>query len=50
MLNGINAFLDTHFIEQDMDEIYCTLGNAINHEKTVRFVESDYDFEVIQTD
>lgn len=44
MLNGINAFLDTHFTEQDMEEIYCTLGNKINHEKTVRFIESDYDF------
>lgn len=48
MLNGINAFLDTHFTKQDMDEIYCALGNAINHEKTVRFVESDYDFDVLK--
>lgn len=31
-----------------MDEIYCALGNAINHEKTVRFVESDYNFSVIR--
>lgn len=48
MLNGINAFLDTNFTEKDMDEIYCILGNAINHEKTVDFVESDYDFEVLK--
>lgn len=48
MLNGINAFLDTHFTEQDMDEIYCALGKAINHEKTVRFVKSDYDFDVLK--
>lgn len=48
MLNGINAFLDTHFTEQDIGTIYCVLGNAINHEKTVRFVESDYDFEVLK--
>lgn len=48
MLNGINAFLDAHFTEQDMDEIYCALGNAINHEKTVRFVKSDYDFGVLK--
>lgn len=48
MLNGINAFLDTKFTESDMAKIYCALGNAINHEKTVRFVESDYDFEVLK--
>lgn len=47
MLNGINAFLDTNFTEQDMEEIYCALGNAINHKKTVRFIESDYDFNVL---
>lgn len=48
MLNGINAFLDTNFTKEDMDEIYCALGNAINHEKTVRFVGSDYDFGVLK--
>lgn len=48
MLNGINAFLDTHFTEQDMDVIYCALGNAINHGKTVQFAESDYDFKVLE--
>ncbi|MCI9081472.1 MAG: hypothetical protein HFI70_03960 [Lachnospiraceae bacterium] len=48
MLNGINAFLDTNFTEDDMDKIYCALGNAVEHEKTVRFVQSDYDFEVLK--
>lgn len=47
MLNGINAFLDTNFTEQDMEKIYCALGNAVNHEKTMRFIESGYDFEIL---
>lgn len=46
MLNGINSFLDTNFNQESMEEIYQYLGNAINHELTVRFVESGYDFEV----
>lgn len=48
MLNGINAFLDTSFSEQDMDIIYCALGNCINHKRAVRFVESGYDFKALE--
>ena len=47
MLDGINDFLETDFSESDMEEIYQYIGNAINHEKTVRFVESGYDFNVL---
>ena len=48
MLDGINDFLETGFTESDMEEIYIHLGNAINPEKTVRFVESGYDFEILE--
>lgn len=48
MLNGINSFLDTTFNQESMEKIYCALGNAINHELTVRFVESEYDFRVLE--
>ena len=48
MLDGINDFLETDFTESDMEEIYQYLGNSINHEKTVRFIESGYDFEVLE--
>lgn len=48
MLDGINDFLETDFTESDMEEIYQYLGNAINHDKTVRFVESGYDFKVLE--
>lgn len=42
MLDGINAFLGTSFTPDDMDQIYTYLGNACNHEKTVRFVKCGY--------
>lgn len=48
MLNGINAFLDTGFSEEDISKIYEALGNRINHEKTIRFIESGYDFEILE--
>jgi hypothetical protein len=50
MLNGINAFLDTGFSEDEMRTIYQHLGNAINHEKTIKFIESGYDFAVLQSE
>lgn len=50
MLDGINDFLETGFTESDMEEIYIHLGNAINPEKTVRFIESGYNFKVLEDD
>lgn len=48
MLQGINEFLDTEFTEEDMEVIYTYLGNAIKHEKTIRFIESGYDMDVLK--
>ena len=45
--DGINAFLDTNFSEEDFDRIYTYLGNSCNHPKTLRFVRSGYDFSVL---
>jgi hypothetical protein len=47
MRNGINNFLETNFSEQDMDIIYTKLGNAINHELSVKFVNSGYDLNIL---
>lgn len=47
MQNGINHFLDTSFSEDEMREIYQHLGNAVNHDKTIKFIESRYDFSVL---
>lgn len=42
MLSGINQFLGTDFTEIDMESIYIHLGNACDHEKTIRFIKSGY--------
>lgn len=43
ILNGINAFLDTSFTEDDMEIIYGRLGNAINHSLTMEFIAHGMD-------
>ena len=48
MLDGINNYMDTSFTEDEMMEIYTYIGNACNHKKTVRFIESGYDMEVLK--
>ena len=48
MLNGINWFLETNFTREDMELIYTYLGNACNHKKTIAFIDSKYDFAVLQ--
>lgn len=48
MLNGINNFLDTDFTEDEIADIYEYLGNCINHEKTIDFIESMYDFNILR--
>lgn len=50
ILNGINQSLNTDFTEDDMDQIYTHLGNACNHEKTLRFIESGYGMSVLERD
>lgn len=48
MLNGINEFLGTSFTAEEMEQIYTYLGNACNHDKTVRFIESGYDMGILE--
>lgn len=48
MLNGINQFLGTDFSENDIEQIYTYLGNAVHHERTVEFVMSGYDMKNIR--
>lgn len=42
-LNGINSFLGTDFTVEEMYQIYTYLGNAVNHSKTLRFIDSGFD-------
>lgn len=48
MREGINKYLGTNFSHDDMMEIYTYLGNAINHAKTIRFIESGYDLSILE--
>ncbi|MDY0210218.1 MAG: hypothetical protein RBQ91_02260 [Acholeplasma sp.] len=47
-LNGINKYLGTNFTNQDIEEIYCHLGNQINRPLTLKFIESNYNIEVLK--
>ena len=46
-LDGINSFLGTDFTQEEMYQIYTYLGNACNHEKTLRFIDSDFDLSIL---
>lgn len=48
MQNFVNEFLQTNFNYDDFEMIYITLGNAINKYLTKKFVENDYDLELLK--
>lgn len=47
-LDGINRFCRTAFTSEDMESIYSYLGNAINHQKTLSFIQSGYDLDILK--
>lgn len=47
-LNGINKFLGTSFTPEDMEIIYCKLGNACDDKKTRKFIRSGYNMGVLK--
>ena len=49
-LEGINKFLETSFNQKQMEQIYTHLGNRCNHEKTIAFIESGYDFSLLESE
>ena len=48
LLLGYNNYLKTNFTESDILIVYEKLGNAINHELTVKFIESNFDMEILK--
>lgn len=42
LLSGYNEYLGTQFTQEDMYWIYDKLGNAVNHELTLKFITSGY--------
>lgn len=47
-LDGINKFLATNFTTNDIEEIYCRLGNGVNRKLCIKFIESNYDLSVLK--
>lgn len=47
-LKGINDFLGTDFDQHQIGTIYAELGNSVNRQLTIKFIESNYDFEVLK--
>jgi len=48
MQTGINTYLDTDFSQEDFEKIYDRLGNCINHDLTLKFIDSHYDMSVLR--
>lgn len=47
MRAGINKFLGTNFSREEMEDIHTYLGNSVNRQKTVAFIESGYDMNIL---
>jgi hypothetical protein len=47
-LIALNNALKTDFSQQDIELIYNKLGNGINHKLAKKFVESDFNMEVLK--
>jgi len=43
----VNEFLGTEFSVEEMQEIYRYLGNDCNRKKTIQFITSNYDLELL---
>lgn len=48
LLCGYNNYLGTHFTFDDMYWIYDKLGNAVNHELTIKFIHSNFDLSLVR--
>lgn len=44
----INIYLNANFTADDMDLIYTKLGNRVNHELTIIFVNNNYDLNILK--
>lgn len=48
-LEGINKFLGTGFTTNQIEEIYCRLGNGVNRSLCIKFIESNYDLRILRS-
>ena len=47
LLVGYNEYLQTNFTQEDMYWVYDRLGNAVNHELTLKFIDSGFDLSLM---
>ena len=47
LLNHLNEYLDTQFSLEDMYYIYQELGNGVDHDRTIEFVNSSFNLDII---
>lgn len=48
LLNSVNRLLDTNFSKDDMYKIYDRLGNDVNRQLSIQFIESGYDMKLLE--
>lgn len=48
LIRRYNNYLETNFTLDDMYWIYDKLGNAVNHELTLKFIHSGYDMSLVR--
>lgn len=48
LICGLNKYLGTNFTQEDMYWIYDKLGNRVNHELTMKFIENEYDISLVR--
>lgn len=44
----INKYLNTNFTANEMELIYSKLGNRVNHKLTIKFVNNNYDLNILK--
>lgn len=44
----INEFLGTDFTREEMTDIYSQLGNNVNRQLCIEFIESDYNMKLLE--
>ena len=47
-LKGLNEYLKTDFSREQMEKIYTYLGNGVNRELCIKFIESGYDMSLLR--
>lgn len=47
-LQGINRFCGAKFTKEDIEIIYTYLGNECNRQKTLDFIHSGYNFDILR--